>query len=155
MNDIKIREADCSDSKDLSALAISLTHFYLVKNTTQLPNWLSDSFSQSQFIARLSSEEYTHFVAEIDHEIVGFIAIKHPNHLYHLFVDENYHGKGVGKQLWHSAFEKLHLAKQEAIIVRASLYAVPIYQKFGFVATDTIKQKDGLNFLAMQKNQNS
>lgn len=144
-----IRKANIADAKDLSTLAMSLSHFYLAQNITHLPHWLADNFSESQFLDRLSSNDYTHFVVETDHNIVGFIAIKHPNHLYHLFVDEKYHGQGIGKQLWQYAFKALDLSKQGNITVRASLYAVPVYEKFGFVAYEAISEKDGVNFLTM------
>ena len=150
-NNITVRPATILNANDLSQLAFSLSDFYLASPNTQLPQWLADSFNEEQFLSRLKDDDYTHFVADIDNTIVGFIAIKSPNHLYHLFVNKNHHGKGIGKQLWEYAFEQLNLDTQAYIIVRASLYAVPIYEKFGFVATGTIMQKDGVNFLAMKK----
>ena len=154
-DNVKIRKAKISDTQILSQLVISLSHYYLSDKTNQLPNWLVDSFTEKQFLARINSPEYVHFVAEVNNRIIGFIVIKQPNHLYHLFVHECYHGQGIGRQLWQYAYHKLQLDSQKNIIVRASLYAVPIYERFGFIRADNILEKDGLKFLPMQKNQNS
>ena len=148
--DVSIRPASYADIPLLSQLVNGLSHYYLSDDSKNIPNWLQETLTETAFLARLDDKVYQHFVAEIEGKIVGFIAIKQPNHLYHLFVDENYHGYAIGKKLWQYAVKQLDLDNQ-TIILRASLFAVPFYQKLGFVATDNVMEKDGLNFLPMQK----
>lgn len=72
--------------------------------------------------------------------------MKEASHLYHLFVSEVHQGNGIANALWQ------HIVKQnrvEKYTLRSSLYAVPVYKKWGFVETDTVREKDGIKFQAM------
>lgn len=79
----------------------------------------------------------------------GVIALdKRKRHINFFFVDKLSQGKGIGKELMNYAFL---VAKENFLTVNSSRYAVPIYEKFGFVKIDTEQTKDGLVFTPMKK----
>jgi ribosomal protein S18 acetylase RimI-like enzyme len=84
-------------------------------------------------------------------KIIGVIAAKPPSHISLLFVDKQYHRQGIARTLYQKLIE--HYSKDEScleISVHSSLYAVDVYKKLGFTATDTEQQKNGLRFVPMK-----
>lgn len=156
-----IRVAHAEDVKEIATLVRSLSHYYLPQkissaqgllakrlSTNRLPIWLLNSLAEEQFLQRINSAEYSNYVYCINSEVVGYIAMKESSHLYHLFVSETHQGKGIAHKLWKHVGEN---CSAEKYTVRSSLYAVPVYKKWGFVETDAIKEKDGIRFQAMER----
>jgi GNAT superfamily N-acetyltransferase len=140
---MSIRKANRSDAKQIRDLVYSLSHFYLSDRRSTLPEWLAMSLELTEFEARLESHEFTNIVCELENGIVGYIAMKDNRYLYHLFVAEDYQGKGIARQLW---MEITKICRSPQYTVRSSIYAIPIHQKFGFIASGAIAQKDGVQY---------
>lgn len=68
-------------------------------------------------------------------------------HISLLFVDPAYHGRGIGRQLVKTMRRK---CPESLITVNSSPYAVEIYKKMGFTATDNELVKDGIRYTPMQ-----
>lgn len=143
---MSIRKALTSDAKQIRELVSALSHFYLEDDNATLPEWFSKTLEISEFERRLSSEAFSNFVYEENGSIAGYISIKDKQHLYHLFVDEKHQGKGIAKKLWASAISGSDV---RSYTVRSSMYAVPVYKKFGFVETEASANKDGIRFQPM------
>lgn len=93
----------------------------------------------------------THFAAEIDGELVGMIALTGESHVYQLFVDERHHRQGVARALWEFARdEALSEYAIEAFTVNASRYAVPFYEKLGFVADSAPVTRNDVTCIPMR-----
>jgi len=144
---MNIRVTNKYDVSDICSLVTSLSHFYLKKGEWQLPNWFAETLTADAFLNRIQSEEYQNFVYEINGEIVCYLAIKGNSHLYHLFVSELHQGKGISRCLWDHAITN---CATEIYTLRSSMYAVPIYQKFGFEAIGEATEKDGIVFQVME-----
>ena len=83
--------------------------------------------------------------------IIGTIATKRSNHISLLFVDKRYHRQGVARALYQKIIE--YYSRDEncsEITVNSSLYAVEVYKRLGFAATDTEQQKNGIRFVPMK-----
>ena len=80
--------------------------------------------------ARLSAPNYMHLVAEHGPDLRGYIALRDGKHLYHLFVQPDFHGQGIGRLLWQHL---LQVTGPTALTVNSSVLAVPVYRRFGFV----------------------
>ena len=156
---MSIRIAHAEDVKEIATLVRSLSHYYLPQKISSaqdsstkslsaksLPSWLLSTLTEEQFLQRINSAEYSNYVYCIDDEIVGYIAMKESSHLYHLFVSEAHQGNGIANGLWKHICGKCSAEKYS---VRSSLYAVPVYKKWGFVETDIVREKDGIKFQAM------
>ncbi|MCL2073198.1 MAG: GNAT family N-acetyltransferase [Marinilabiliaceae bacterium] len=83
-------------------------------------------------------------------KIVGMIATKHSTHISLLFVDKKYHRQGIARALYQKVIEYAKNNNYSEITVNSSLYAVEVYKKLGFVATDTQQQKNGIRFIPMK-----
>lgn len=94
---------------------------------------------------------YLLFVAVKDDEIIGLISLRSGNHISLLFVDNEYHRRGVGRalikylqeyMLFHTSYEKL--------TVNAAPYGIPFYHNTGFRDTGTQTKKDGIIYTPME-----
>ena len=95
--------------------------------------------------------EYLLFVAETDNKLVGLISLRSGNHISLLFVDENYHRKGIGTQLVkHLQEYMLQNTNQQKLTVFASPYGVPFYHKTGFTDIGKETHKDGIIYTPME-----
>lgn len=143
---LSICKAQVSDASEIKDLVSSLSNFYLEEKNSSLPLWFSKTLEVSEFERRLSSDEFTNFVYLDNNAIIGYISIKSKSHLYHLFVDEKYQGRGVSKKLWNYVMSNLG---SNHYTVRSSVYAVPVYKKFGFRESGPLESKDGISFQVM------
>lgn len=144
---MNIREAITEDATQIKELVVGLSHFYLSANDETLPKWLSSTLELREFESRLKNNEFTNLVCENNKNIIGYISIKNKNHIYHLFVSQEHQRKGIAKKLWEKA--KI-LCQSSTYTVRSSLYAVPVYEHFGFSKSNGIETKDNLQFQAME-----
>lgn len=148
---MSIQVAKASDVKHIADLVMSLSHYYLppqdLTPDATLPSWLLNSLTEEQFLQRLNSSDYKNYIYIVDEAIVGYISMKEGHHLYHLFVTESHQGKGIANKLWKHTCEQ---CPAEKYTLRSSLYAVPVYKKWGFIETDSVKEKDGLKFQSME-----
>jgi len=144
---VSIRTAVQKDAREISSLVASLSDFYLKSPDHELPDWFSRTLTENEFLRRIVGSEYSNFVYEIDGEIIGYIAMKGDNHLFHLFVSAAHQGKGLSRKLWEFAINECVSA---VYTLRSSLYAVPIYKKFGFIESAISGEKDGIGFQPME-----
>ena len=80
--------------------------------------------------------------------LVGVIATRQEGtHIALFFVDGEYHRKGIGRLLFQRVLED---NKVNYMTVNSSPYAVPVYEKLGFEATDKEQVKNGLRFTPMK-----
>ncbi|AWH53658.1 GNAT family N-acetyltransferase [Stenotrophomonas sp. ESTM1D_MKCIP4_1] len=82
-------------------------------------------------------------VAEQDEDIVGVVELKEGRHLAMLFVAPAWQGKGIGHALLQAVLPQL---RTPAMSVRASLNAVPTYQRYGFVIDGEVGEFNGLAY---------
>jgi len=95
--------------------------------------------------------EYLLFVAETDDKMVGLISLRSGNHISLLFVDEEYHRKGIGTCLVkHLQEYMLQNTKQQKLTVFASPFGVPFYHKIGFKDVGKETRKDGIIYTPME-----
>jgi len=95
--------------------------------------------------------EYLMFVAVIDDKVIGLISLRSGNHISLLFVDENYHRRGIGTSLVkHLQEYMLRNTIQQKLTVFASPYGVPFYHKIGFKDVGKETRKDGIIYTPME-----
>ncbi|MGE6334570.1 GNAT family N-acetyltransferase [Stenotrophomonas sp. NPDC077659] len=96
--------------------------------------------SASAFAERLPGDNHI-LVAEQDRRVVGVVELKEGRHLAMLFVDPACQGQGIGHALFQAVLPQL---RAPAMSVRASLNAVPTYQRYGFVIDGEVGEYNGL-----------
>lgn len=85
-----------------------------------------------------------------EEKVVGVIASRDLSHISLLFVDKEYHKKGIGKDLYKTFLNSCLEQGCLEITVNSSPYAVEIYQKLGFKNTDIEQTVNGIRFTPMK-----
>lgn len=83
-------------------------------------------------------------------KVVGVIASRALAHISLLFVDKEYHRKGIGKALYKTFLGFCLEQGCGGITVNSSPYAVEIYHKLGFSNTDIEQTVNGIRFTPMK-----
>ena len=144
---MKIRNMTAHDIKDVRSIVSSLSHLYLINRKCNLPEWFAHTLISSDFLKRINDHQFTNLVCEVNNSIVGYLSMKGDDHLYHLFVTEKQQGKGIAKKLWQHA---MNVCISDHYTLRSSLFAVPVYKKFGFIEYGPPLEKDGIGFQPMK-----
>ncbi|MGN0402424.1 MAG: GNAT family N-acetyltransferase [Acetatifactor sp.] len=96
--------------------------------------------------------EYLMLVALDRGRVIGAGSIRNKNHLSLLFVDEEYHRRGVGREIMTRLCRYL---KEEAgeryMTLKAAPYAVNFYKKLGFMAVRPEEEYSGIRVTSMEK----
>lgn len=83
--------------------------------------------------------------------IVGLLEVQNWEHILLLFVDEEFHGRGIARGLLNRVVEMCRKeGNTEKLTVKASPYGEPIYRKLGFVPSGPMQVKDGIKFRPME-----
>ncbi len=79
-------------------------------------------------------------------KLVGVLAFRDINHISLLFVMKEYHQKGIAKELLKMAINEIHKTKNKEfeITVNSSPYAVKIYERLGFISTNSLQETNGI-----------
>lgn len=80
-------------------------------------------------------------------KLVGTLCMREPQHIGGFFVKADHHRRGIGRKLFETM--RRDYEKQE-FTVNSSPFAVGIYERLGFTATDTEQVVNGLRFTPMQ-----
>jgi len=91
-------------------------------------------------------------VAIMDSKLVGMIEIRDNKNISLLFVDKEYHGRGIAKRLFHESL-KTCIQRDSALdkfYVHASPFSIPFYLKLGFTETGIMQLQFGIKYLPME-----
>lgn len=95
----------------------------------------------------LAENKLVIWCAKADEKNVGILAVRLPDHLALLFVDEAYQRQGIAGKLFQTMFYELTPVE---LSVNSSPYAIPIYEKLGFEKTGTEEIVSGIRFQPMR-----
>ena len=146
-----IRLADVNDAKAISALITESTKKHILLN---LPNKVHSMLLESMTeieIKRYLSANYIYHIAENElSDLIGVIAIRDNTHLYHFFVADKYHGKGVSNALWETAKSKsIASGNISGFTINSAVGAEKVYLKLGFKRINGIREQDGMKDIPM------
>lgn len=111
-----------------------------------------DFISDDNLYASFLRGDYQMMVALDANRVIGAASIRNHNHLSLLFVDEEYHYKGVGRTLMKRLFEYLKTeAGERYMSLTAAPYAIDFYRKLGFRVVAPEKEISGIRITAMEK----
>ena len=98
------------------------------------------------FKKRLESG-YFAMVSETQDKLAGIIELKANNHLSMLYVDKAFHRRGIARELIKEVMPMI--SKSSDITVNSSRYAVPFYEKLGFIQYEDEKTIYGVIHVPM------
>lgn len=94
---------------------------------------------------------YVYHVAEVDGNIVGVVGVRDNRHLFHLFVSDDFHGRGFARELWRVARAACRQNGHAGdFTVNSSQFAVGMYRKFGFVEASPPVTVNDVTFIPMK-----
>jgi GNAT superfamily N-acetyltransferase len=152
-----IRDATVSDAVAISALIQRVVHHFLIHPSGRGAEDFMASISPPAIATYLAQPDFRYLVTTIKtaagtDQVIGVAALRDQEHLYHLFVDPDWHRQGVAKRLWDALKAQ---AQQDQhykghFTVNSSVYAVPVYQALGFDVLSDVQHKNGIAFVAMR-----
>ena len=108
----------------------------IVHNEAAIQNW--ESGTNSMYVAMVSGK------------IIGVIGEKWGNgHINIVFVDGEYHRKGIATELMNYMICDLKLRGLNKITLFSSKYGLPFYLRYGFTPTGCEQRSDGFTFTPM------
>ncbi|HEU0301847.1 MAG TPA: GNAT family N-acetyltransferase [Longimicrobium sp.] len=147
-----VRAARPQDAEAVSTLITSLSRYFLADP--------DDPGAAAAFLLTLApapirelleNGRFRYHVAEVDGVLAGVVGMRDARHLHHLFVAEPFHGRGIGGRLWDTARRQaLAEGNPGEFTVNSSRHAIPLYERLGFRATDSLRVTDGIAYLPMR-----
>lgn len=146
---LSIRQADIYDTNIICALGA--TTFYEayceLDESSDLANYVMESFNQAQIENELNDANSTFFIAESNGKAVGYAklrenaavdCVKEENtvELHRIYILERAKGKGVGSTLLERCFEAARAKGYETLwlgVWEENSAAIKFYEKTGFV----------------------
>ena len=176
---MKIKQATEDDAKAISSLILETA-------TAQLRNEFSDDgwdlflklLNENTQKSLIKSKKFSYLVAVTESaavnetvaskveglkpfgEIVGVLATKDVNHLFHFFIKPSWQGKGLAKLLWNQAVIEIHDAlnkktikaqnNDDSVTVNSSDFGLQFYQHIGFVMEAGRQKKNGICYTPLR-----
>ena len=111
-----------------------------------------DFITDDELYTAFLKGSYQMMVAVDGNKIIGAGTIRNGNHISLLFVDEDYHCRGVGRAIMDSLCRYL---KEEAgeryMSLKAAPYAVDFYHRLGFRTVKPEEEYSGIRVTEMEK----
>lgn len=111
-----------------------------------------DFISDDDLYRAFLTGTYQLAVALADDRIIGAASVRNSNHLSLLFVDEEYHHRGIGSRLMQYLCDYLeHEEGEKFMSLKAAPYAVDFYKKLGFKIVKPEEDYSGIRVTSMEK----
>jgi GNAT superfamily N-acetyltransferase len=149
---LTLRAARPADAEAVSALITSLSRYFLADpDDPEAAAAFFPTIGPAAMADALASDRYRYLVAEVDGALAGVVGMRDGSHLYHLFVAEPFHGRGIASRLWAAARDDARARGNPGeFTVNSSRHAIPLYERLGFRATDSLQVMNGIAFLPMR-----
>lgn len=151
MAELSVRRGTPDDARALSRLVCSLGKYFLADpERPEDADFFFTEMAPGPTRERLENPDYRCWVADTGQDIVAMIIIFQGRHLYQLFVEPEWHRQGLARRLWARARRDAEANGDTGpFTVNASLFAVPVYERFGFVSNGEVQHVHGLAYLPM------
>ncbi len=151
MQEITYRTATPDDAESISDLILNSQREFCFHEYTQDGQELMQRLCGAKALKNYIERGDVYFVAEHNEKIIGVAGIRDNEHLAHNFVDTAWHRHGISRQLWDLASaECVRRGNPGTFDLRASTYAIPVYEKWGFVRTAPTNQEYGITSTPME-----
>ncbi|NML15027.1 GNAT family N-acetyltransferase [Azohydromonas caseinilytica] len=149
--DIHIEAARPEDADTISRLIKSLSGAFTLDPAGQGAEGFMSSISPEAIRRYIEAPNFAYFKGVVDGELTGVVAVRDGSHLYHLFVDQKFQGRGLARALWaHARAHAEAAGNTGGFTVNATPVAVPVYEHFGFRATGPRMETMGIAYVPMR-----
>ncbi|MCG8588682.1 MAG: GNAT family N-acetyltransferase [Proteobacteria bacterium] len=148
---VRIRPGVVGDAEAISDLIVSLAKKFITPDFTPEGTKAFLATASPEAIRSYFEQGFRYSVAEERAALVGVVATRDDNHLYHLFVAESAQGRGLARRLWETArAECVARGNSGPFTVNSSRYAEAVYRRFGFVRVGDESEQDGVVVVPMR-----
>lgn len=148
---VRVRSATADDAPGISALIQALAGGFTVRPGGEGAEAFFATVTEDAIRGYVASPAYRYLVAETEEGLAGVAALRDGRHLYHLFVAPPAQGRGLGRRLWMMLRDgALRSGNAGEFTVNASVFAVTVYERFGFRATGPRTEANGIAFVPMR-----
>lgn len=84
-----------------------------------------------------------------ERQIVGVLGVESKGHICLLFVAKEFHRQGIAKAMLEKGLAPLREKNLPQVTVNSSPYAVPAYQRMGFITTQPEQCFNGVRYIPM------
>jgi len=147
---MEISKATVADAKAISELIIPLVRKYILPTCSgDGVNILLGSMNVQSITGYIESG-CNYYKAMEQGEVVAVVGVRDNAHLYHLFVKEEYQGRGLAIQLWELVKnECLSQGNSGVFTVNSAVNAAQLYRKLGFIDQSEIRERGGIKDIPM------
>ena len=135
-----------------SNIPAALDLVWRVFSEFEAPDYSDEGISEfRRFLDEASANEQLRLWARfIENNIVGVIAVRPPCHIALLFVDKEYHRRGIARSLFMTVLnDRQTIDGHDTVTVNSSPYAVEAYLRLGFAPTDSEQLTTGIRYFPM------
>ena len=147
-NSFEIRLALETDAFKIAELIYSTSVMCCFTPEQPCPEWFKESVAPKQIANLLKSVDMVWLVATQEKTLAGVLAVSNKSHVKYFFVHPAHQKLGAGKQLWQFVLHSEILVN--SVLVRSSLFAVPVYEGLGFKAIEPPKEVNGVYYLTTE-----
>ena len=145
-----IRLATAEDANAISGVIKGLSAHFLLHPHGEETDAVMESIGPSGIAGFIADTHFCHWVACAQGRVIAVAGLRDNAHLYHLFVAEDWQGRGVGRALWHHvSAAALTAGTPHLFTVNSTPHGRPFYEKFGFTATSTLTERNGMVYIPM------
>lgn len=151
MPPMRIRQATIEDAPAISDLIRPLADKYIGYEFS--PEGAANLLATMEpgAIQRYFKSGYEYHVAEENGVMAGVVGVRDNSHLYHLFVADDFRGRGLARQLWVVARDACRRSGNlGGFTVKSSRFAIAVYRKFGFVVTGPPETRNEITSVPMK-----
>ena len=148
---MQIREATIEDAPAISDLIRPLAETYIAHEFP--PEGAANLLASMEpgAIEGYMTSGFKYHLAEENGAVIGVVGVRDNSHLYHLFVADEFRGRGIARELWRVARDGCREAGNVGdFTVNSSRFAVEMYRKFGFAETGPPETKNGVTSVPMK-----
>lgn len=148
---VSYRAAMADDAAHISRLIIDSQREFCFHEYTDAGIALMLRLCSAEAVRSYLERGDVYFVAITDGTTIGVAGIREYSHLAHNFVASAWHRRGISKALWRLAAEECkRQGNERGFDLRASTYAISVYEKWGFVRTGPTDQEHGITSTPMR-----
>lgn len=110
----------------------------------------TEFIESKEFKERFYNGRQIMYGAYSDEILLGVISISDKGNISFLFVDKEYHRRGIASMLFNHLISILKEKRIETITLKASPYALPFYHAMGFKDIDKQQDYKGISYTPME-----
>ena len=144
-----LQQATTADAPAIRALIASVSHHCTIDPSGKGAERFFATVAPTAIAGYIADPRYCYLVAIDGDALAGVAALRDGRHVYHLFIAPAFQRRGLSRMLWLAMRDRAEPGTP-SFTVNSSLYAVSVYERFGFVATGPKVEMDGVAFVPMQ-----